>query len=31
MTVSVLDYYEVKPDFLPEDLRSPAVYVRPGE
>jgi hypothetical protein len=29
VTVSV--YYEVKPDFLPEDLQSLAVYVRPRE
>jgi hypothetical protein len=31
MTVSVLDYYEIMPEFLPSDLQQLAVYVRPGE
>ncbi|MGQ0446425.1 MAG: hypothetical protein ACT4O2_15205 [Beijerinckiaceae bacterium] len=31
MTVMVLDYYKVKPEFMPEDLQGLGVYVRPGE
>ncbi len=31
MSVPVLDYFQLKPEFLPPDLRSMGVYVRPGE
>jgi hypothetical protein len=31
MTVRVLDYYKVKPEFMPDDLQWFGVYVRPGE
>jgi len=31
MAVHILDYYEIKPEFMPSDLQRLAVYVRPGE
>ncbi len=31
MTIPVLDYYRLKPEFLPEDIEMMSVYVRPGE
>jgi hypothetical protein len=31
MAVAVLDYYRIKPEFLPPELQSLRRYVRPGE
>lgn len=31
MTIRVLDYFKIKPEFLPPNLASLSVYVRPGE
>jgi hypothetical protein len=31
MTIRVLDYFKLKPEFLPPSLASLSVYVRPGE
>jgi hypothetical protein len=31
MAVAVLDYYRIKPEFIPPDLQSLCRYVRPGE
>jgi hypothetical protein len=30
MTIRVLDLYEMKPEFIPADLRSQSVHVEPG-
>jgi hypothetical protein len=31
MAVQVLDYYRIKPEFMPADLQQLAIYVRPAE
>jgi hypothetical protein len=31
MPIAVLDYFRLKPEFLPAHLKSAAVYVRPNE
>ena len=31
MSVWVLDYYRIKPEFMPTKLQRYALYVRPGE
>ncbi len=31
MTLTVLDYYKIKPEYLPPDTEWLSIYVRPGE